>query len=156
MVDIPTISVVVAAVSVVVGVIVTMIQLRHMAKTRRTEVVMRLYEQFQSMEMLEAVERSSNLSKFENLDQFQKEYGLLDVERIAAFFEGIGALLEQHMININLLDDLLGPSMEGVWKSTKPVIYAMRERFGNPYLFWHFEYLVDRLDSHRKTSKRSH
>jgi hypothetical protein len=155
MVDVTTVSAVIAAISVVVGVIVTTIQISHMAKTRRTEVVMRLYEQFQSTEMLEAVDRSSNLDKFENFDQFKKEYGLLDVERIGAFFEGIGALLEQDLIDIELLDDLLGPAMERAWESTKPVIYAMRESLGNPYIFTHFEYLANRIAAYRKGTRHA-
>jgi hypothetical protein len=55
MVDISALSAVVVAVSVVVGLIFTLMELRHLTKTRRTDVIMRIYDRFGSKEMVEAI-----------------------------------------------------------------------------------------------------
>jgi hypothetical protein len=155
-IDIPTITAVVAAVSVIVGVVFTVMEVRHMARTRRTDVVMRIYERFESREMIGAMARVG-ASKFENLDDYRKKYGpeiLLDVEQIAVFFEGIGALLEQDLIDIRLCNSLFGPSLDSAWRFLKPVILSMRERINEPFLFSHFDYLVDELNIYRRNHIR--
>jgi hypothetical protein len=149
LIDIPTLSAVVAATSVVVGVILALLEIRHLARTRRTDVVMRVYEGFKSREMLEAMSRVG-AAQFETFDDYRKKYNLLDVEQIAVYFEGIGALLEQDLIDIKLVDSLFGPSLQGAWEPMKPVIYGMRVRIKQPFLFSHFEYLVNRLNTYRQ------
>jgi hypothetical protein len=152
-IDVTTVSTVVAAVSVVIGVVFTVLEVRHMARTRRTDVVMRIYERFESREMVAAMARVG-ATKFEkDLDDYRKRYGsdiLLDVEQIAVFFEGIGALLEQGLIEVKLCDSLFGPSLNSAWQFMRPVIFSMRERINEPFLFSHFDYLVNELNIYRK------
>lgn len=50
MVDVSTVSTIVATVSVVVGVVFTLLEVRHLARTRRTDVIMKIYESFRSRE----------------------------------------------------------------------------------------------------------
>jgi len=57
MVDISSISIVVAASSVVVGVIFAVLQLRNAMKQRRTELLMNVYSRFGSAEFASALER---------------------------------------------------------------------------------------------------
>lgn len=55
MIDIPTASAIVVAVGVVLGPGFTMLELRHLTRTRRTDVIMRIYDRFGSKEMVEAI-----------------------------------------------------------------------------------------------------
>jgi hypothetical protein len=157
MLDVSTVATVVATVSVVVGVIFTILELRHLARTRRTDVVMRIYERFESRDMLEAMSRIG-AAKFETFDDYRKKYGpsiLLDAEQIAVFFEGIGSLLEQDLIDIKLVNSLFGPSLKSAWEMLRPVVQGMRERINEPFLFSHFEYLCNQLSAYRKDSAKS-
>ena len=49
MLDIPSISAVVAGIGVIVGVVFAILQLRDLVKTRQTDLFMRLYSTFGSM-----------------------------------------------------------------------------------------------------------
>lgn len=70
-------------------------------------------------------------------------------------FEGIGVLLEQKLIDIDLVDDLFGPTLNLLWDRMQPVIVAMRKGLNQPYFFSHYEYLVNNLKVYRgkKVSK---
>jgi hypothetical protein len=55
MVDFSTVSTLIVTASVVVGVVFTLLELRHLARTRRTDVIMRIYDRFSSKEMVAAI-----------------------------------------------------------------------------------------------------
>jgi hypothetical protein len=154
MIDISTVSTVVAAVSVVIGVAFTVLEVRHMARTRRTDVIMRIYERFDSKEMIEALNRVG-AAKFETFDEYGKKYGFVDLTQIAVFFEGVGVLLEQGLVDIKLLDSLFAPSFSSIWESIRPVVHAWRESIKQPTLFSHFEYLYERLRKYRNESVKA-
>jgi hypothetical protein len=151
MIDIPTIASIVTTVSIVIGVIFTILEIRHLAKTRKTEIIMQIYERFGTKEIVEAINRVGN-AKFENITDYNKKYGFTDITLIAELFEGIGVLLEQNLIDIKMADKLFGPTLNLLWVRMKPVIYAMREGLKEPFFFSHYEYLINRLNEHRKTS----
>ena len=149
MVDITEVSTIVATVSVIIGVIFTVMEIRHMAATRRTDVIMRIYERFGSREIVEAMNKVGS-AKFESLEDYRKKYGFTDITQIAVLFEGIGVLLEQNLIDINMVDRLFGPTVNLLWERMEPVIQAMRKGLNEPFFFSHFEYLINRISAHRK------
>jgi hypothetical protein len=149
--DLTTISTIVATVSIVIGVIFTLLELRHFNRTRKTEIIMKIYDRFSNREMVEAINKVG-ASKYESFDDYGKKYGFTEVTEIAVLFEGLGVLLEQDLIDIDLVDSLFGPTLYLLWGRMKPVIYAMRKGLNEPYFFSHYEYLVNRLSSYRKKS----
>jgi hypothetical protein len=149
--EISTIATIVTTVSIAVGVIFALLELRHLTRTRKTEIIMKIYDKFGSKEMIEAINKVG-ASKFESLDDYRKKYGLTEAVEIAVLFEGIGVLLEQELIDMKMVDRLFGPSLNLLWESMRPLIYAMREGLNEPFFFSHFEYLITRLNAHRKKS----
>jgi hypothetical protein len=149
MFDIPTISTIVAAVSILIGIIFTILELRHFNRTRKTEIIMRIYDRFSSKEMVEAMNKVG-AAKFENINDYAKKYGFTEIVEITVLFEALGVLLEEKLIDIDLVDHLFGPTLNSLWERMRPVLYAMRESMNEPFFFSHFEYLVRRLDSYRK------
>jgi hypothetical protein len=154
MVDLSTISTIVVTVSVVIGVVFTLLELRHLARTRRTDVIMRIYERFGSREWVENTMKVTG-AKFETFDNYRKKYGFTEVLQIAALFDGVGVLLEQDLIDIDLVDSLFGASVNLMWEATRPVIHGIRESGNQPLLFSHFEYLYERLRTYKKTKAKS-
>jgi hypothetical protein len=57
MVDVQTVSIAIASASVVAGVIYYALQIKHQAKTRHTDMIMRLYSHSGSKEMVEAMHK---------------------------------------------------------------------------------------------------
>jgi hypothetical protein len=152
MISIDTLASIVTTVSIVIGVVFTILEIRHLAQTRKTEVIMKIYERFGTREIVEAINRVGN-AKFENLADYNKKYGFTDITLVAELFEGIGVLLEQNLIDIKMADKLFGPTLNLLWVRMKPVLYAMREGLNEPFFFSHYEYLVNRLNSYRESNK---
>jgi hypothetical protein len=154
LVDTPTISAIVVAVSVVVGLVFTLMELRHLARTRRTDVIMRIYDRFGSKEMVEAMNSIGPRMRGEKLE-FPPQGGLTGATQIAIIFEGLGVLLEQNLIDIELVDSLFGPTLVSLWDPIHPVINGMRESLKEPFFFSHFEYLYNRLTEYRKEHSKA-
>ena len=145
MIDISTISAIVTTVSIIVGVAFTLLEIRHFNKTRKTEIIMKIYDRFGSKEIVEAMNRVG-ASKFESFDDYRKRYGLTDITEIAVLFDGIGVLLEQKLIDIDMVDQLFGTTIYLLWTRIEPVIKAMRKGLNEPSFFAHFENLINQLN----------
>ena len=154
MVDIPTISAVLAAASVIVGVLIALLEIRHMARARRTDVIMRIYERFSSKEWYESTTRVTG-SKFVDFDDYRKKYGLVDIVQVALLFDEVGVLLEQNLIDIKLADSLFGDSATLMWKTCRPAIQEIRNHGSQPRMFSHFDYLQQKLDSQKRDHKKT-
>jgi hypothetical protein len=149
MIDISTISAIVTTGSVIVGVAFTLLEIRHFNKTRKTEIIMKIYERFGSKEIVEAMNKVG-ASKFESFEDYSKKYGITDITEIAVLFDGIGVLLEQNLIDIKMVDQLFGTTIYLLWNKIEPVIEAMRKGLNEPAFFAHFESLINQLNVHRK------
>jgi hypothetical protein len=149
--DISAVATIVTTVSIAIGVVFTLLELRHLAKTRRTEIIMKIYDRFSSKEIVEAMNKVGS-AKFEGLDDYRKKYGFTEITEVAVLFEGLGVLLEQNLIDIKMVDRLFGPTLKALWERVQPVLYAMRKGLNEPFFFSHFEYLIKELSAYRKKS----
>lgn len=152
--DISTISTIIVTVSVVTGVVFTILELRHLARTRRTEVIMKVYEEFSRREWAENIMKIG-ANKFESFDDYGKRYGFIEVIQVSSLFDGIGVLLQQDLIDISLVNSLFGSSVNLIWEKVRPVIHGIRESGNQPSLFSHFEYLYNRLNSYRMDNPKT-
>jgi hypothetical protein len=135
--------------SIIVGVVFTILEIRHLNRVRRTDIIMKIYEKFGTKEMVEAVNKVG-ATEFTNLKEYREKDGFTSITQVAILFDGVGVLLEQGLIDMKMVDHLFGPTLDILWVRMKPVIYAMREGLKEPAFFAHYEYLVNRLDSYRK------
>jgi hypothetical protein len=152
MLDISMVATVVATVSVVIGVIFTVLELRHMTRTRQTDIIMRTYENVTNREATEMLFRVG-ASKFTSYEDYVKMYGLTDAAETIGIFEPVGILLEQNLIDIRLVDRLFGGMVATMWEKLEPVVQGMRKALGQPYLGMHFEYLHYRMRDYRASDQ---
>jgi hypothetical protein len=151
--DISTISTVVATVSVVIGVVFTLFEIRHLARTRRTDVILKIYERFGNREIVEAIMKIGN-SKFESFDDYVKKYGLADTVQVLEIFDEVGILLEQGLVDINLVDNLFGPPVNTAWQSNiQTLINGIRDGSHQPLFFSHADYLYKQLSTYKRKSQ---
>ena len=148
LIDMNTILALVTTLSVIVGVVFTLLEIRHFNKTRKTEIIMRIYDRFGAKEIMDAMNKVGG-AKFESLEDYSKKYGLTEISEIAVLFDGIGVLLEQNLIDIKMVDQLFGPTVYVLWNRMQPVIQAMRKGLNEPAFFAHFENLINRLNAYR-------
>ena len=144
MLDIPSISAVVAATGVLVGVVFTAMELRNLVKTRQTDLVIGLYSTMGSKEMLETWEKIKT-REYKDFNAYIKEYGLSEVHEVGVFYEGIGVLLRRELIDISLVDDLFSIPIKSVWEKLKPIVEWQRKQSGRPQYYEWFEYLYNEM-----------
>jgi hypothetical protein len=147
--DITVIATIVTTISVLIGVIFTILELRHLSIARKTEIIMKIYDRISTREIIESMSDIGN-AKFATFKELQEKYSVTEAVEIAALFEGIGVLLEQKLIDIKMNDHLFGPTLSMLWSNMAPLIHEMRTGMNEPFFFSHYEYLITRLNEHRK------
>ena len=170
MVDIQTVSIVIASASVVAGVIYYALQLRHqararqdMVKTRQADLLMRLYSTYGSKEFQEALWKVHKL-EFEDYNGYLKKYGSTAsvtptnraIWTVGWFFNGMGLLLHSRLADIDQVDDLFGYAVIWMWEIVKPVIiegYRPQPKMQKS-MQW-FEYLYNEIEKREQRGARN-
>lgn len=158
--DISSVSAIVAAGGVLVGVIFTALQLRDLVRTRQTDLVMRLYSTFGSKEFQEGLMKFMSL-EFEDYNDFKRKYAStvsdysetpesIAMEMITVFYEGIGVLLHRKLISIELVDDLFTGPIRSTWGKMKQLLDGYRRKT-YPTQLEYFEYLAKELQKREQT-----
>ena len=148
MLDIPSISAVVAAAGVMVGVVFTAMELRNLVKTKQTDLIVRLHsDSFSNKEFLESVHKLTT-SEIKDYNDYMKKYEV-EAWHVCNFYETIGILLHRKLVDIGLVADLM--SVKGLWEKLKPMIEADREQSGKPKIYEWFEYLYNEMQKREQT-----
>lgn len=158
MVDISTVSVVVASAGVLVAATYYIMQIRNQTKLRQTDMVMRLYTTFESKEFQMAYQKVLGL-EFEDYADYVKRYAKNDeiltaTYSVGIFFEGIGLLVKRKLINIDLVDDLFTLPIVDIWEKMKPLVEGRREQIKRPQTLEWFEYLYNEMKKREQRQKR--
>lgn len=159
MADVETISVVVAATSVVVAAITTMIQSRKTERMRETEVetrqaslFMQLYEHWSRAEFIHDLNEIIDKWEWTDYDDFKKK-GYFEptqwakVNSIASFIEGLAVIIRMELIDINSLVSMGMWSyyIMGFWEKVEPIMRELRKRWNVPSMGEWLEWLVNEL-----------
>jgi len=150
MVDIQTISIMLASASVIGGVVYYAFQIRHQNRMRETDLIMRLYSAYGNEEYSKAVERYL-ATEYRDYNDFVKKYGPIVSEEpvqvafrmVSMFYEGVGVLLYRKLVNPDLVYDLFDVGM--FWEKMKPIAEESRKRFNKPKIWEWFEYLYNEM-----------
>ena len=146
--DVASFSAVVAAISVVVGVIFAIFQMRDAARTRHTELIIQLNPALKvSMnDILEAATKIWNL-EYTNYQDYLETYGdpLSDtaLHTTTGYYDGLGFLLHKRLIDVDTIEYLVSGSSIGAWEKLEPIIEGTRQQYNMPELFKWFEYLYE-------------
>jgi hypothetical protein len=121
-------------------------------ETRQAQLFMQIYDRFVSREF--QLDWRAFLWKYEwdNYDDFMEQtYGVENIEvssnisSIFHYFEGVGVLVEEGLIDVNLVAKLLSASVIQCWEKVEPYVREQRERFGLPRIFDKTEYLYNEM-----------
>ena len=152
MVDVQTISIAVASASVVAGVVYYALQIRHQNTMRHLDLFMRFYSTWGSEDMLNAHRRFMVL-KVESYDSFVKEHGSVtepspintDIDLVGWFFNLVGFLVKEKIVQIKQIDELLGYWVIKDWETIKPLVSGWRKQYDIPESYRWFEYLYNEM-----------
>ena len=146
--DITSFSALVAAISVVVGVIFAIIQMRHATKTRNTGLVIQLNPALRAN--ISDLTEASNIiwkQEFATYEEYETKYGDPWANKalltLVAFNDGLGYLLRKRLIDKEIIEYLSEGMITGVWEKLQPIITGMRKHY--PGLYSSFEYLYHEM-----------
>ena len=143
MADLSTISIIIAASSVVIGVIYYILQLRHQAKNRDTQLIISLCSTLERFEFQEALSKINGLDT-DNGDEIENACSLPVLLTVSNYFERAGVMVNRGLLKSDLVYDLL-PPVTLMWRKILPWVMAFRTRENNPHLFEWVEYLYDEM-----------
>ena len=160
MFDTTEISAIVAAAGVLVGVVLTVIELRNLVKQRKSDLLMRLHLAFSTKEMVEAAQEYMS-TEYKDYEDFVEKYGSPFAKgqvqtvflMIGNFFEGIGVLLKNKLVEIELVTELF--SVEILWLKWKPVVEGLRRQTNSPQHYEWFEYLYNEVKKRQQKLQQS-
>lgn len=146
MFDMQTFSIVVASAGVIIGVLYYVLDIRHQAKTRRTDLVLSLYATFGGNEFQEHWTKFIK-SDYKDYNDFAKKYSIRSdpAPESTWLFEALGVLLKNKLIDISLVDDLFTGPSKWFWEKLKPIAEDTRKRFNYPQYAEHIEYLYNEM-----------
>ena len=144
MVDIPSISAVVAATGVLIGLILTILELRNLVRQRQTDLAMRLYQHFGTKEFMNSWWQVTTREE-RDYNEYVKKYGGADLLQVGVFFEGIGILLHRKLMDIDMAGDLFSESIKLIWEKNKSILKEMVEQRNIPKAWQWFEYLYNEM-----------
>lgn len=153
MVDVQTFSIALASAGVIAGVIYYILDIRHQAKIRQTDLVMKLYSEMGSNEYLEAYPKFLSL-EFKDYKDFQDKYPMntfrvseaaVSYSMYCYFFEKVGLLLHRKLIDIELVDDLFSIAIKLYWEKVRPIVEGIRKEANLPQYWEWFEYLYNEM-----------
>ena len=148
--DIASISTIVAAGGVLIGVVLAYLEVRSLVRTRQTELVMGLYSTYGSKGFQEAYTKFET-QEYKDFNGYVKKHGLSSMETVCILYEGIGVLLHKKLIDITLIDDLFSTPIKLTWEEMKPIIEGARKHYNRPQIYEWFEYLYNELQKREQT-----
>lgn len=86
--------------------------------------------------------------EWEDAEDYERKYGddleaYSKVDSLGIFFEGIGVLVEQELIDVNLVARLMSGNIIRFWELMGPVWKARREHYRTPYIMEYNEWLYN-------------
>jgi hypothetical protein len=168
MADIQTVSIAVASASVTLAAIYYILQIRHQARARQTEIETRqanllieIYNYYYREDFLNTENEILFQWKWKDFDDFWQKYGpetnvkaFNKWDSMGTYFKGVGVLVKMKLIDLNLVDELIGTSVRLHWEKSGPIMKEFRTRMW-PHAYEWFEYLYDELKKREQKLQRS-
>ncbi len=163
MIDIQTISIVMAGVSVTIAALYNIFTLRYTRmnlkttlETRQAQLFMQIYDRFQEKEYLKTVYDVLEGWKWTDYDDFMENYGYPSnpdhwalLLSVGTYYEGIGVLVKRKLIDPTVVDDLMSGPIIYFWEKIAPIMLEYRKRTGWVEWFEWIEYLAKEIKTIR-------
>jgi hypothetical protein len=163
MVDIQTISIVIASAGVFAAAAYYIFQLRHQSSMRQTEIETRqanlfiqIYNYYYSEHFLSNESEIIFGWNWKDFDDFWQKYGpstnaeaFAKWDSVGTYFKGVGVLLKRKLIDLDLVDELMGTSIRLYWEKSSSIVKEIRARLW-PHAYEWLEYLYNELQKRDK------
>ena len=151
-----TVGILFTGISLTIAATYYTLTLRNANKNRKTQLFMQLYNHVTSKEFVKSFGDTLNMD-WEDYEDFERKWGSGNnteayAKRYSVWYayEGIGYLLSQRLIDIDIAYHLNGTAALYQWDKYESIIKYQREAFNIPELGLWFEYLVEEIRKRRK------
>jgi len=121
---------------------------RQSLETRQAQLFMQIYNRWSGQDFQDAWQLWNSF-EFNSLEQGIEVFRMARARRargiLSAFFEGIGVLVKEELIDIRLVAELISVPIEVFWDKISPIIDELREYENNPRELTETEYLYKAL-----------
>jgi len=151
--DVSTIAELVTAVTLVVGAIFAVVQVRHLSASRKREAALELLHSFQTVEFIKALRIVIGLPTGLSKKEIEERLGE-NMDYFNAFvvtWESIGVLVFRGEISLDLVDDFFGGFIVVSWEVVKGAVEENRTKLWPRSAEW-YQWLVERLTERQSTS----
>jgi len=147
-----SLSYVAAAIGVCTAAAYYVMILRFQNKTRQAQLFMQIHAQWGDMAFLKGFYDILNRWHWKDWNDFWTKYGpvsneeaFLTMTKVIWYFEGVGQLLRDGLIDINLVEAMYSDRVIQLWEKGYPIAMRLREHYQNPDYYGNFEYLYKEL-----------
>jgi hypothetical protein len=142
--------------SLVVGLVFGIAQVRAAARDRRERLTLETLRNFQTREFAELMYHITSNEMPKSFEDLRARPALEQIMFIqfAQQMEALGILVAEKLINIDLVDKTLGSFVITAWEKYKVTFLDVREKMPDPYLGEYFQWLSERIDEAMKKNPR--
>jgi len=139
MVDASLVLDAIVAVSIAMGAIFAVLELRGMARDRRTHLVLDIFAYVGTLEYSEQWAKIMN-AEFKTAEEAEEKCSFVTMSMIARYYEGVGLLIRRGLVDADLVFESL--PIDLLWNKMKP--WCLDKRSTKPDSYVHFEYAAEK------------
>jgi hypothetical protein len=146
----------VASISVVVGVVIALAELRTARRARTEQTVMAVYGRMGEPEFISLLRRVYAW-QFKDYESFRERATTDDwtaLWSVGVYFEGLGLMVKRGTAPLDLVDDLVSSDILVAWPKFEPIIGGYRKAMASPQTLEWFEFLYRLVVTRQTTSQR--
>jgi hypothetical protein len=156
--SLPVLLQILQTIGILVGIFYYIMTLRNAEKSRKMQMLQRIYESKYNKENMQALFQLWTRT-WEDFDDYLEKYGPFNHPELHAMFvaeeamlDGLGTLVKEGMIDLESVHSLMGRRVLMFWLQFETIIKSLREmKFGpGPDFSQNFEYLANELIKIRK------
>ncbi|MBS1530462.1 MAG: hypothetical protein JSU01_09155 [Bacteroidetes bacterium] len=142
--------------SLIVAVVFGLAQVRAAARDRKERLTLETLRTFQTREF-------ASLALFissKDLPKNRQEMAMMPADERAMIFqygqemEGLGMLVAEKLIDIDLVDKTLGSFVATTWEKYKPLFEDIRVNGGDPYMGEYFQWVAEEIQMEMERNPR--
>ena len=152
MFDIQTVSVVITALSIVIGIVISVIQFRNLVKTRQLQLYMDMYNKIMEKDILRNYGDVLLLWQWNDPNDFFDKYGpdnnpdeFMKFAAVTTYLENMGLLSHEKLVDIHFVANLIGSMIQNFWEKFEPIISEMSVRWNTPKIMPMTKYLYEQI-----------
>jgi len=157
-IDVPTVSVVIASISVIVYTVYFMLENRRQRRIMQTDSIIRLSPWFniEAKDIQDAISNVCSMKYTDYKDYLEKYDGKPEqksLKLLGNFFEGVGLLVYMKLVDLSIVYNFWGDVAESVWDDDEEIIRGMRKDVGSQWAFQYWEFLVKEIKKRNALNK---